>query len=201
MYFKEKEDTNIDHQFEKNKKINSKLLLYIVGGIFLLGIIIFIIFYFINNSKKNTLELLGETKITLTKDSDYIEPGYTAYDKKNNEVTNQVKVTSNVDTSKTGEYEIVYSVNGISRVRYITVTEGDTFIYLNGNVNMHLKVGEKYKEPGYTVYDSIDQNLTEKVKVSGKVDTSKVGTYQITYSVVNSRNITVTKKRTVVVTK
>lgn len=201
MYFKEKEDTNIDHQFEKSKKINSKLLLYIVGGIFLLGIIIFIIFYFINNSKKNTLELLGETRITLTKDSDYIEPGYKAYDKKNNEVTNQVKVTSNVDTSKTGEYEIVYSVNGINRVRYITVTEGDTFIYLNGNVNMHLKVGEKYKEPGYTVYDSIDQNLTEKVKVSGKVDTSKVGTYQITYSVVNSRNITVTKKRTVVVTK
>ena len=64
---------------------------------------------------------------------------------------------------------------------------------------MYLEVGEKYTEPGYQVYDSIEQNLTEKVKVTGSVDTSKVGTYQITYSVINSRNETITVKRTVIV--
>ena len=49
------------------------------------------------------------------------------------------------------------------------------------------------------MFDSVDQNLTEKVKVTGTVNTSKVGTYQIIYSVVNSRNVTITEKRTIVV--
>ena len=66
---------------------------------------------------------------------------------------------------------------------------------------MFLKVGDKYVEPGYEVFDSADQNLKQKVKVSGKVDTSKVGTYEITYSVVNSRNKTITAKRYVIVKK
>lgn len=201
MYFKEKEDTNIDDEFESGKKINLKLILLIAGGIILLGIIIFVIAVLVNNSSKYTLELLGDKKITITKDSDYVEPGYTAHDKKNNDVTNQVEVTSNVDTSIPGDYEILYSIDDISKVRYITVIEGGTYIRLNGNVNMYLEVGQEYKEPGYEVYDNIDQNLTEKVKVSGSVDTSKAGTYQITYSVVNSRNVTVTKKRTIVVTE
>ena len=64
---------------------------------------------------------------------------------------------------------------------------------------MYLEVGEKYVEPGYQVYDNIDQNLNDKVVVTGKVDTSKTGVYEITYSVVNSRNITTTVKRTITV--
>ena len=64
---------------------------------------------------------------------------------------------------------------------------------------MYLEVGEKYTEPGYRVYDSVDQNLTEKVKVTSSVDTSKIGTYQVMYSVVNSRNKTTNVKRTIIV--
>lgn len=204
MYFKEKEDTNIDKEFEKNKKSGFSLKnipskYFIIGGIIIFAIIAIIVIILLLTGNKNTIELIGEEKIIITKDSDYIEPGYKAYDKKKNDITNQVQITSNVDTSKVGEYEILYSVNGITEVRYVTVTEGDTYIYLKGKVNMYLEKGEKYIEPGYQVFDSVDQNLTEKVKVSGTVNTSKVGTYQIIYSVVNSRNITVTEKRTIVV--
>ena len=71
----------------------------------------------------------------------------------------------------------MYSIGKVNKVRYVTVTEGDTYIYLKGRVNMYLEKGEKYTEPGYQVFDSVDQNLTEKVKVSGTVNTSKVGTY------------------------
>lgn len=204
MYFKEKEDTNIDKEFETNKKSGFSLKniqpkYYIIIGTTLILIAIIIIVISLLMGRKNTIELIGEEKIIITKNSDYIEPGYKAYDKKRNDITSHVQITSNLDTSKVGEYEILYSVNGMSVVRYITVMEGDTYIYLKGKVNMYLEKGEKYIEPGYQVYDSIDQNLTEKVKVSGTVNTSKVGTYQITYSVVNSRNVTVTVKRTIVV--
>ena len=204
MYFKEKEDTNIDKEFETNKKsgfdfkkIPSKY--FIIGGIIIVVIILIVVIVGLFTGRKQGIYLIGDEKIIITRNSDYIEPGYKAYNKKKKDVTNQVQVTSNLDTSKVGEYEILYSVNGMNVVRYVTVTEGDTYIYLKGKVNMYLEKWEKYIEPGYQVYDSIDQNLTEKVKISGTVNTSKVGTYQLTYSVVNSRNATVTVKRTIVV--
>lgn len=208
MYFKEKGNTNIDAEFENNKKLNFNLknvklkpLLFIVGGIILLSIIIFVIVLLINNANKYTIELIGSETITINLGSDYVEPGYKAYDKNNNDYTNQVEITNNVDTSKTGEYEILYSIDNINKVRYVIVKETKdlTYIYLNGNVTMYLDAGKKYNEPGCTVYDTIDGNITNKVKISGKVDTSKKGTYQIVYTVVNSRNITTTKVRNVIV--
>ena len=39
------------------------------------------------------------------------------------------------------------------------------------------------KEPGYVAIDDCDGNVTENVKVTGSVDTSKKGTYELTYSV------------------
>lgn len=204
MYFNEKEETNIDHQFEKEKKIslkNIKPIYWIIAGVILLiTIITIVVVIILNRGDKYTIELVGDERVIVTIGSTYIEPGYNAYDRENNDVSSEVKITSNVDTSKIGEYEVVYTIDGITKVRYVVVNEGSTYLRLLGDMNMYLKVGEKYVEPGYQVYDSADQNLTEKVKVSGKVDTSKAGTYQITYSVVNSRNQTITERRTIIVT-
>lgn len=210
MYFKEKGDTNIDSEFEKNKKfslnfnfknIKPKTMLFIGGGIILLLLAIFLIISLTGNSNKYTIELVGSERITINLGDEYVEPGYSAYDEYNNDSTSQVKVTNNVNVNQEGQYEVRYSIGNTDKVRYVTVTKvlEKTFIHLTGGNYIYLKVGEKYVEPGYTVYDGVDQNLTEKVKVTGKVNTSKVGTYQITYSVVNSRNITTTVKRTVAV--
>ena len=64
---------------------------------------------------------------------------------------------------------------------------------------MKLKQGEKYQEPGFNVYDSVDKDIKNNVIITGNVDTSKKGTYQITYTVTNSRNSTVSAVRTIVV--
>lgn len=210
MYFKEKEDTNIDSQFESSKKIsfdfkNLKLkpLLLVGGGIILLIVIILIISALMDNSNKTvyTIQLYGDEKITISLGNEYVEPGYAIYDNYSNIIQEQAEIISNVDTSKAGKYEITYSIGNTSKVRYVTVaeTENKTYIRLKGKINMYLEVGETYKEPGYEVYDSENQNLTSKVSVNGTVDTSKVGAYQITYSVVNSKNITTAVKRTVIV--
>ena len=206
MYFKEKGNTNIDSEFEKNKKISfninfkkPKLMLFVGGGLILLLILIFVVLTILNSGSKYTIELYGDKEISLYLGSDYIEPGYIAFDKNKSNVTNEVQITSNLDINKIGEYEILYSIDGINKVRYIKVIENnpDTHIRLNGENPMYLKLGQKYIEPGYEVYDSIDSNL--KVKITGTVDTSKKGTYRITYSVTNRANVTVTKTRTVVV--
>ena len=66
---------------------------------------------------------------------------------------------------------------------------------------MTLKVGEAFKDPGATAKDEKDGNLTKKIKTTitpgGKVDTSKAGTYTISYSVSDTAGNATTKKRTV----
>ena len=62
---------------------------------------------------------------------------------------------------------------------------------------MTLNVGEKYTEPGATASDKQDGNITDKIKISGKVDTSKAGTYTIVYTVSDTAGNTTSKKRTV----
>jgi len=212
MYFNEdKSNTNIDAEFEKNKKISlnfknikPKTLLFIGGGIALLIVaIILLISLTRDNSPKYTIELVGGERITVNLGDEFVEPGYSAYDNYLSDITEEVQVTNNVDIQKEGQYEIIYSVGKTEKVRYVTVTKAleKTLIHLTGGTNVYLKIGDEFIEPGYTVYDGIDQNLTEKVKVSGTVNTSKVGTYQLIYSVVNSRNITTTVTRNVIVTE
>lgn len=206
MYFKEKEDTNIDKEFSGNKQVNLgfnklKPILFIVGGLVLLVIIAIILVNILGKSSKYKLTIIGDETITINLGSDYIEPGYNAYDKNGNDITNEVKITSNIDTTKEGNYEILYSIGNVSKVRYVIVEKTDvqTIIQLTNGKTIYLEIGEKYKEPGYEVFSSNGENLNDKVKITGKVDTSKTGVYEITYSVVNSKNITTTVKRIVTV--
>ena len=55
----------------------------------------------------------------------YIEPGYTAIDSIDNDLTSSVKVTNNIDTSTPGVYRIIYSVTNSAGV---TITKTRTVI-------------------------------------------------------------------------
>lgn len=206
MYFKEKEDTNIDKEFSSNKQANIdfnklKPIFFIVGGLVLLIILVIMLINIFNKSGKYTLTIVGDETITINLGSDYIEPGYRAHDKKGNNITKNVKVTSNIDANKEGNYEILYSIGNVSKVRYVTVQKTDvqTIIQLTNGKTMYLEVGEKYQEPGYKVFSSTGESLNDKVIITGKVNTNKTGVYEITYSVVDSQNITTTVKRIVTV--
>lgn len=68
-------------------------------------------------------------------------------------------------------------------------------IILNDENTIYLSVGSKYVEPGYVAIDNCDGNITEQVEVSGRVDTSKKGEYELTYSVKDSLgNETIVKR-------
>ena len=72
-------------------------------------------------------------------------------------------------------------------------------IKLKGNSNIQIGVGEEYKELGVeSVVDSVDGRLkTDDVTIKGKVDTSKVGTYEISYIAFDSMQNKTTAVRTV----
>lgn len=210
MYFNDKEDTNIDDEFNNDNILikltrfilNNKIY-FIIGLILLMFIIIITISLF--NKENYYLELEGESNITIYQYSDYIEFGYKAYSSKNKNLTNQVNIKSTVDTSRIGEYEVIYTLKDTTKTRKVYVIERPeeyTYIYLNpvnNSTTIYLKVGEEYQEPGYIVFNSFTDDLTKLVSIDGNVDTSQKGTYKLVYSVVDSNNVTISVVRTIIV--
>lgn len=72
-------------------------------------------------------------------------------------------------------------------------------IKLNGDSNITIGLGETYAEEGVkSVVDNKDGKMkVEDVLTSGKVDTSKVGTYEVKYTASDKLNNTTTEIRTV----
>ena len=209
MYFNNKrEDTNIDSEFKGGKKNidlgKYKLPIIIAGGILLLAIIIGVIVHAVSNRTKYFIQLYGDEAMTIYVGTEYVEQGYVGTDNKKNNLTSEVVVDSNLNTSTVGEYTIVYKLHNTKKVRTINVVEkptGYTTIYLKGNLTVYLKIGEAYTEEGYTVIDTVDSDLTDKVKITNNINNAKEGTYQIVYSVTNSSGVTTSETRTVIVSK
>ena len=81
-------------------------------------------------------------------------------------------------------------------------TQKDTekpVITLFGDEKITLTVGDKYEELKATAMDNVDGDLTDKIKISGSVNTSKAGTYIITYTVSDTAKNKETKERTIII--
>ena len=72
-------------------------------------------------------------------------------------------------------------------------------ITLNGNTEMYVNVGNGFEDPGVKAEDNCDGDITSNVKVEGSVDTSKVGEYQITYTIEDKAGNKETANRKVIV--
>ena len=61
-------------------------------------------------------------------------------------------------------------------------------IKLKGSSIIYLELGKNYKESGYSATDNCLGDITDKVIISGEVDSSKSGKYILTYSVKDDFN-------------
>ncbi len=80
-----------------------------------------------------------------------------------------------------------------------TVDHKGPVITLNGDEKMTITKGDKFEDPGIkSVVDNKDGKIdVKKVETAGTVDTSKTGTYTITYTVLDSLNNKTEVKREV----
>jgi M6 family metalloprotease-like protein/LPXTG-motif cell wall-anchored protein len=150
-----------------------------------------------------TLELNGDNPLVIEALSEFVDPGFTASDDVDGDVTEQVVVTGQVDVTIPGEYTLTYSVTDkvgnqttVTRSVKVVDTQAPT-LELKGANPLEVAQGSTYVDPGYTAADKVDGDLTSKVKVSGKVDTKTVGTYTLTYTVVDAAGNKTTAERTV----
>jgi len=209
MYFNdERNSTNIDTEFEQSKKLNfnfpnKKILWYILLSVIVIIVIFCIIFLVFKSIKKEYyLTLNGLEDMVVYQNSIFVDPGYYAYDNKDNDYSDEVVVSGQVNTDVVGEYVITYSYNEIVKKRTVTVireTNQVTYMYLLGDKIIYLKIGDKYTEPGYTVLDSVSYDLEERVVITGRVNTDVAGTYKLVYSVINDAGITINAERTIIV--
>ena len=166
----------------------------------------------VSTSKTKYIILLGSDIIFLNKGETFEDPAYAL--KKEAEVTISGKVLTTP-----GIYTISYAAyvdNKLKETVYrkVIVSESDKgsnisglvneiepVITLLGDKNMTISLNSRYKEPGYKATDYTDGKISRNVIVTGKVNTSQVGTYPITYKVTNSRGKTAIVQRFVKVIK
>ena len=150
------------------------------------------------------ITLNGDANVTIEKDGIYTELNATAVDNVDGNVS--VTISGTVDTSTVGVYILTYSATDVAGneanvTRTINVVNEaivditPPVITLNGNQNISITKGDTYNELGATAIDDVEGNVN--VTVSGEVDTSRVGTYTITYTAVDSAENRATLSRTV----
>ena len=154
------------------------------------------------------ITLNSSSTIQLNIGENWTDPGATATDDLDGDLTSSISVTGSVDASSVGTYTLTYTVadaasNTASTTRTVIVSDlVDTtppIITLNSSSTIQLNIGENWTDPGATASDDVDGNLTNSISVSGSVDTSSVGTYTLTYSVEDSAGNSSSITRTVVV--
>lgn len=113
--------------------------------------------------------------------------------------------SSNIDFSKENSMALVPFTYVTEFGKTMTVTlellikqPNYPIIEFNTNQDMTINVGTPFNLYDFKAYqDSAANLLTNRVSISGSVNTSKVGTYELTYSVLNKYNLKTTLIRTI----
>ena len=147
------------------------------------------------------ITLTGAPQMAITVGSTYAEPGYTATDQEDGDLTGSVVITGTVDATRIGTYHLYYDVSDSSdnaatrQVRTVSVADQTApVITLTGAPQMAITVGSAYVEPGYTATDNYDGDLTGSVVITGTVDTAQEGTYHLYYDVSDSSGNAATRQ-------
>jgi len=150
------------------------------------------------------ITLLGDNPMIVERGSVFTDPGATATDVCEGDLTANINVVGIVDASAVGSYTLEYSVadssgNGVTAVRTVNVVISDTppVITLLGDPEVTVECGSVYGDAGATATDIPDGDLTTQIQVQNNVNASVPGDYTVVYSVTDSTNNNTTAQRVV----
>ena len=156
------------------------------------------------------ITLLGDTKVNIKVGGTFTDPGATATDDVDGDVTANIVVGGDaVDVNTAGTYIITYNVSDAAgnaatqRTRTVIVAADAVkpVITLNGSATINIKVGDTFTDPGATATDNLDGDISANIVVAGNaVDVNTAATYIITYNVSDAAgNAAAQVTRTVIV--
>ena len=91
----------------------------------------------------------------------------------------------------------IHANNGIGRLGLGDRIAPD--LQLVGEATIKIAAGEEYLDPGATAIDDIDGDITDKIEITGTINSAVVSTQTVTYSVADKSNNSATIQRTVIV--
>jgi len=160
-----------------------------------------------------TITLLGNNSISLIRGTLYTDSGAKALDNIDGDITDKIVLDNPVNSAVDGKYLVRYNVrdtaqnSAIEVIRTVTITAPppvviiplidatSPVITLRGDDNLSLIEGTPYIEKGAIAIDDIDGNIS--VKITGEVNSSKVGIYTITYSATDNSGNHTSRIRTI----
>ena len=152
------------------------------------------------------ITLNGDAKVVVpTSIDEYQEPGATAVDACDGDVSSDIKTKMEQVNDYT--WKVTYTVkdshdNESTAEREVCLQDTQApQITLNGDSDITIKEQEKFEDPGVTAVDDRDGDLTANVTKDGYVDIYRSGTYTITYTVTDSSGNTAQATRNVTVEK
>ncbi len=162
----------------------------------------------VKDTARPEITLLKPDTMYLAIGDRYVEPGVYAEDNVDGIISDKVKVNESVNTSVGGTYLLTYSVSdrfgneADKKTRVVYVLPGSypdkvpPVIFLVGGDSITYNLGEEFTDPGVYALDNREDStsITNKIEVSGKVDTTKPGIYQIIYRVKDSSGNEAEKK-------
>jgi peptidoglycan/xylan/chitin deacetylase (PgdA/CDA1 family) len=142
------------------------------------------------------ITLEGEEALQVEKGEAYEEPGYTATDDCDGDLTAAVTVEET-------DGKLLYTVTdsyGNQGTAERTIDYVDTkppVLTLSGDAEVWMKAGQTYVDPGFIAEDLGDGDLTSLVTVSGTVNQYHASDYELLYTVTDAAGNTATATRTV----
>jgi hypothetical protein len=151
------------------------------------------------------ITLTGDDELTIAVGSSFTDPGATATDNVDGNLTSAIVVGGSVNTAHVGTYHLTYDVtdaagnHATQRTRTVHVVDAVApVITLLGEAELTVAFGATFTDPGATAVDNADGTLTAAIVVTGTVDTRHVGTYELHYTVSDSSgNRAIQRTRTV----
>jgi hypothetical protein len=144
------------------------------------------------------LKLIGSDSMRIALNDTFFDPGATAYDNVEGDLTYKISKSGYVNSSVSGVYLLNYKVtdkagNSASAARIVIVT-GTLFdtiapvITLVGSQSIYLNLNDTFVEPGFTAYDNVDGDITSKVtkRFTTQIDSGSSQISKVIYSVVDA---------------
>ncbi len=157
-----------------------------------------------------TITLTGATPFLISQGQNFTDPGATAFDQEDGNITANIVKTGTVNTANLGTTTITYTVSDskgltASTTRTVVVVAGvvnnKPTILLVGANPFILSYGSIFTDPGATAFDQEDGNITANIVKTGTVDSNTLGTTTLAYSITDSKGLSATTTRQVVVTQ
>ncbi|MFN4083952.1 MAG: immunoglobulin-like domain-containing protein [Bacteroidia bacterium] len=145
------------------------------------------------NQTAPRLNLLGDSLITIEVNTRFNEPGYTAFDNTNLDITQFVVIGGNLDTSNVGFYTVLYTItDAFNRTtvarRYVRVvdTQKPVIRPIQGNPHIHAV----FKPIDiFNIVNVTDNSLKPMLPLAfGSVNPQILGNYNIVYKAYDQSN-------------